>query len=205
MSLPLGPQIGARKISVYATLKAVSLPAAYTFALRYSKEYCYVAPAQAAIDYPTHALYPKLIKRWDSRREPFWWNCIARKDIDSHRTVRSWLSRRLRCAFTESLRKRGYDADGNRIDGIGLPLVGTAQLFPHKTLLVARYADVVFQTDLAVTSIIQLRNTYKPPNKQRGGQVQQEKRPLHGKRKNIKAPEVQETPQRYATERVIKF
>lgn len=199
------PQASTRKIFNYSKLQSVSLPTVNTFATRYSKEYCYVATTQPAIEYPTHALYPKVMKRWETRQEPFWWNVITRKDIENHRTVRSWLSRRLRCAFTESLRKKGYAPNGNRIDGTGAPLTGTAQLFPHKSLLVRPYMDVVYQTDLAVNAIIKIRTQNKRPKANEGGKVQQEKRQLYGKKKTYKAPQPPETPHQHAAERSIKL
>jgi hypothetical protein len=53
------------------------------------------------------------LKRWQARQEPFWWSVITRKDIENHRTVRNWVARRLRHAFVELLRKKGYAADGS--------------------------------------------------------------------------------------------
>jgi hypothetical protein len=202
MSLPQGAQASTRIIRNFGLMKPLGLPTVNAFATRYSKEYCYVAPVHPAVEYPTHALHSMYVKRWQARQEPFWWNVIARKDIDNHRTVRTWAARRLRHAFVESLRKKGYAPDGNRIDGNGQPLIGTAQLFPHQTIMRRNFLDLVWQTDLAVDAILKRRNTYKPSYT--GGQGQ-ERRPLYWKKKAVRAPETPETPYQYPIERRLKL
>lgn len=203
MAFPQAAQGGTRKILNYSAIKLLNLPTVNAFAARYTTDYCYVAPTPPAIEYPTHALFPMFAKRWQTRQEPFWWNVIARKDIENKRTVRSWVARRLRHAFVESLKKKGYKPDGHRIDGNGVPLIGTAQLFPHHSILRKKFVDLVYQTDLTVEAILIRRNTYKPPRT--GQEVQRERRPLHWKKKAKKAPANPETPYRHPTSRIIKF
>ncbi len=202
MSLSQGAQAGTRIIRNFGLMKPIGLSDLNAFAVKYSKEYCYVAPVHPAVEYPTHALHSMYVKRWEARTEPFWWNVIARKDINNHRTVRTWAARRLRHAFMESLRKKGYAPDGNRIDGRGQPLIGTAQLLPHQTIMRRKFVDLVWQTDLAVEAIIKRRNIRKPSN---AGLGQGERRSLYYKKKTVKTPEAPEISHRYPVERRLKL
>jgi hypothetical protein len=79
---------------------------------------------------------------------------MARKDFENKRVVRSWAARRVRQAFVESLRKEGYAQDGSRIEGRGLPLVGTVQFFPESTITKTKFKALVPQMDLVVREII---------------------------------------------------
>src|ERR1700761_1304430 len=103
MAITQASQAGFRKILNYSAIKPLTIPAVNAFAAKYTKEYCYVATTPPQIEYPTDALFPMFVKRWQTRQEPFWWAVIARKDIENHRTVRSWIARKLRHAFMESL------------------------------------------------------------------------------------------------------
>jgi len=122
---------------------------------RYRKDYVYVTTASRLVE-SNFALAPKFDQRWQSRQDTFWWCAIARKEFESKRVVRSWVTRRLRQAFVESLRKKGYASDGSRIEAAGNKpaLFGTAQLFPERPILKMRFMDLVEQTDLVVQQII---------------------------------------------------
>ncbi|PMD54706.1 uncharacterized protein K444DRAFT_111422 [Hyaloscypha bicolor E] len=205
MAFPQATQTGVRKILNYSAIKPLTIPAVNAFAAKYTKEYCYVATTPPQIEYPTDALFPMFVKRWQERQEPFWWAVIARKDIENHRSVRSWVARRLRHAFMESLRKKGYKPDGNRIDGYGEPLIGTAQLLPHESIIRKEYTDLVYQTDLTVEAILKRRYQYKPSRMVLGQEAQEERRPLYWKKKPTKAPEGPEAPYRHPTSRSLKL
>ncbi|PMD27786.1 hypothetical protein NA56DRAFT_147407 [Hyaloscypha hepaticicola] len=209
MSLPRRAQARTRIIHYNGFMRPLGLSKVSAFQCKYSKEYCYVASVHPAVEYPTHALSLMYARRWQTRTEPFWWNVIARKDIENHRTVRSWAARRLRHAFTESLKKMGYGPDGNRIDGEGQPLIGTAQLLPHQTILKRKYVDLVWQTDMAVKAIIRKRNVdSKPfelsePWEMVRGRL--ERRPLWHKKKAKTAPKAPEVSHKKPIERKLKL
>jgi hypothetical protein len=206
MSPPKAARAGARIIHNHGLMKPLGHPHMNAFACKYSKKYCYVASVHPAVEYPTHALHLMYAKRWQARTEPFWWNVIARKDIENRRTVRSWVARRLRQAFTESLRKMGYGPDGNRIDGEGEPLIGTAQLLPHQTIMKRKFMDLVWQTDIAVEAIIKRRNMVDPPKSSKPstpGQYRGKRKPLYYK-KAKKAPKVPEAPHKYPIVRKLR-
>ncbi len=207
MFLPKRAKAGTRIIHYNGFMKPLRLSQVNAFTCKYSKEYCYVASVHPAVEYPSHALHLMYARRWQTRTEPFWWNVIARKDIDNHRTVRSWAARRLRHAFTESLKKMGYGPDGNRLDGEGLPLVGTAQLLPHQTIMNRKFVDLVWQTDMAVKEIIKRRNMdkpYKPSEPWKIVQGRLERRPLYHK-KAKRAPKVPEISHKHPIVRKLKL
>lgn len=71
-------------------------------------------------------------------------------------------------AFTESLKKKGFDTDGNVLDGSGgSPLTGTAQLTPLEDILKTRQSDLVIQTDAALEAMLIYKN--RIPRERSGG------------------------------------
>ncbi|CAG8976466.1 hypothetical protein HYALB_00008056 [Hymenoscyphus albidus] len=111
-------------------------------------------------------------RRYNTRSELFWWTCITKKEtLTSKKTLRSWIARRTRMAFVESLRKRGYDSDGTRLDPTdgGKALYGTAQLLVREPCIFMKTEDVRKETDLALEIIFQRMK--KLEGKQKDGQV----------------------------------
>ena len=207
MAFAEAAQAGRRKILQYSHIRALPLRTVDAFAAKYTKEYCYVATTPPAIEYPTHALSPMFFQRWQTRQEPFWWSVVTRKDIEKHRTVRSWVARRLRHAFIEALRKKGYGPDGNRIDGNGEPLIGTAQLLPQASIKTKKFSDLEHQADLTVDAIL-IERFRKTPSRAAAAwsrKTDGEKRPLYWKKKPTKAPVASEAPYRNPIQRTIKF
>jgi hypothetical protein len=86
---------------------------------------------------------------------------VAYKSFADKRVVRSYGSRKLRLAFTESLRKKGIAPDGSRLPGSGQdqkpPVFGTAALMPNIEILTTRMKDLVLETDTAVAQILSLQ------------------------------------------------
>ncbi|KAN0119587.1 hypothetical protein V8E51_001795 [Hyaloscypha variabilis] len=205
MTFPEAAQAGTRKILQYSSIKPLAVRTANAFSTKYTKEYCYVATTPPAIEYPTHALGPMFFQRWQTRSEPFWWSVVVRKGIENHRTVRSWVARRLRHAFIESLRKKGYGPDGNRIDGNGEPLIGTAQLMPNESIKTKKFSDLVKQADLTVEAIIKQRFQNKPPKAAWNQKADGARRPLYSRKKPTKAPEATESPYMHPAERSLKL
>lgn len=72
------------------------------------------------------------------------------------RTVRSWVGRRLRVAFIESLRKKGYASDGSSLPGTAdkAPIIGTAMLGAVPAILKIKNDSLIEQTDSAVQMMI---------------------------------------------------
>jgi hypothetical protein len=190
MALPQVAQPAKRTIVNSYSVHLLNIPGVNAFCAKYTKKYAYASTVSKLLDFPEAALHPKFEKRWQTRQEPLWWNVTARRDFEHKRSVRSWVSRRVRVAFVESLRKRGYAQDGSRINGAGEPLVGTAQFFPERPILNTKFKDLVLQTDSVVTAIINRGGgLYKGVER-----VQGEKKrlfPKYTKKKDIKPPEIE--------------
>ncbi|KAI9805000.1 MAG: hypothetical protein M1833_006303 [Piccolia ochrophora] len=100
------------------------------------------------------------------------------------KVVRSWGQRRLRVAFVEALRERGFNGAGHRVvhgeEGVGRGdrteqgLVGTANLILLKDIVTAEHETVKRQAQLVVDKIVTLSEEGKRgPNggKQNGNHV----------------------------------
>lgn len=105
----------------------------------------------------TCPIAPYFARRWDERTEPFWWSAITLKNVRSARTIRTHMNRKIRHAFTESLKKKGYRPDGSRLPGEEdkPPLTGSAHIAPTEEVLRTKMKDLILQTDIAVESILQ--------------------------------------------------
>ena len=97
-----------------------------------------------------------------------WWNCVAKKESgQSERVVRSWLARRTRNAFEESLKKQGFGTDGRPLPGSAnkADLFGTVCLSVKRLAAKISYVDLVKQTDIAMSYIVRKQN--EPHHRQR--------------------------------------
>lgn len=136
-------------------IHGLKLPAAVkAFFVKYSPNYsAFVATASQQLLSSENTLYPKFAKRWEECQDPLRWSTTAKKGFGK-RCVRSWAARRLKVAFTESLRKKGYTRNGCRIGGDAKPLVGTAQFLFDPMILKTNHLDLVAQTDLTVEAML---------------------------------------------------
>jgi len=188
MALPEVAQGARRAILNSYSLYPLNLPGVNALCAKYTKKYAYASTASKSLENPEAALYPKYEKRWQARQEPLWWNASTWKDFANKKVVRSWVARRVRQAFVESLKKRGYTQDGSRINGLGKPLVGTAQFFPQRPILKTKFNDLVLQTDSVLQAII----THEGRSYRGAKTAPKEKKPFgkYTKRKGFKPPEV---------------
>jgi hypothetical protein len=100
---------------------------------------------------------------------------ISVNSISSKKSVvRNWLKRRLRQAFVEELKSRGYDRDGNAItkgkhaaEEIGQEMIiaqrprvltGSLRLSVQPSLLTTKFVDVKREAGSVVDSLIQTEN-----------------------------------------------
>ncbi|KAL5317348.1 hypothetical protein ACEPPN_014443 [Leptodophora sp. 'Broadleaf-Isolate-01'] len=168
------PKSGSRILDFYH-LKYLKLPERVpcdAFVIKYkdARVYNLCAMRWTEASPNTFPLRDYFSQRWEDRKDPFWWSAIAHKFLESKRVVRSHAARKLRLAFTESLRKKGFAPDGNVLDGKGVkPLTGTAQLTPLEAILKTRQSDLVLQTDVAVEHILKFRDGGFNKNKKDAG------------------------------------
>jgi hypothetical protein len=93
--------------------------------------------------------------KWYKRTDSFWWSVLCKKDSTApKRVLRSYVARKVRNAIVDSLKKKGYKADGSRlVDDEVPPLSGTMQITPVNTVLTMKYADVVKETDVVIKTL----------------------------------------------------
>ena len=139
----------------YEMLYWITKPGFTAFRLRFRKAHAFTWTKAQYLQTADHPLVPMLLKRYALREEtPLWWTCITQREGGhTDRVVRSWLARRTRNAFTESLKKAGFDADGRRLPGSGNAedLFGTASFAVQRAALEVPYVDLIKQTDIAVS------------------------------------------------------
>lgn len=113
-------------------------------------------------------------RRWNTRTDSLWWSAISFLSTAKNRTVRSHAARRVRVAWVESLRKRGYAPDGSVLPGFHnqKPLKGTVQLSPKPAMLTTSSQEVASETDRALARFMELQGLqgfkYKKPKKSQG-------------------------------------
>jgi hypothetical protein len=104
-------------------------------------------------------------RRWNERTDTLWWTATAFKSFAAKRVVRSHATRKIRLAFTESLRKKGIAPDGSRLGQSNeAPVIGTAAFHPETKIMSTSMEDLVLEMDQAVDRILQLQH-----NKQEKG------------------------------------
>lgn len=150
----------------YLVIHALRLPVAVkAFAVKYTKSHsAFVATASQQLYFTEGPLTPKFTKRWAECQDPLRWSTTAKKGFGK-RCVRSWAARRLKIAFTESLKKKGYTRNGSPIEGKERSLMGTAQLLFETEILKTKYTDLLSQTDLTVEEMVRRNQNDKVPNR----------------------------------------
>ncbi|KAL1952556.1 hypothetical protein VTO42DRAFT_4814 [Malbranchea cinnamomea] len=104
-------------------------------------------------------ILPKIKHMYATREKGNLWWSVGHGNLTNHkRVIRSWCARRLRHAFRQALKQRGFDKDGKLLmfDVEGnvtekkKGLVGTLDIRMNVELLTAKYADIVQQAGLLV-------------------------------------------------------
>jgi hypothetical protein len=154
-------------------LPYITNPHMNAFICRFGKVHAFSWTKSRFLDPPPHPLAPYVLKRYAQREEvPLWWNCVAKKETgQSERVVRSWIARRTRNAFKESLRKQGFGTDGRPLPGSGnkADLFGTVCLSVRRLAATISYVDLVKQTDIAMSYIVRKQN--EPDHRPRNNMV----------------------------------
>ncbi|KAF2446928.1 hypothetical protein P171DRAFT_429876 [Karstenula rhodostoma CBS 690.94] len=142
-----------------------------TFRISYSPEYKTFLQHHAASD-RLHPLY--ILRRREMaarKKEGLWWHVTSGIDLSRSGVVRTWCRRRLRNAFTEGLKGRGFDEFGRLVnvamlrqhkgferlserDG-GLSLEGSVQLRITPALVTTKYAEVRKETDATIDILLE--------------------------------------------------
>ena len=91
-----------------------------TFKVSYSPTYTNFILNHIATN-PSHPLYISQRRRKQGhRKEGLWWHATNATDISKSGCVRTWARRRLRQAFVEELKAKGYDETGRLVDSTAM-------------------------------------------------------------------------------------
>ncbi|KAF2190484.1 hypothetical protein K469DRAFT_721347 [Zopfia rhizophila CBS 207.26] len=143
-----------------------------TFNCSYSSQCKTFISHQVLVDrqHPLHSAHQR--RQAERERLGLWWHVTVGANSSKTKVVRSWLRRRLRNAFIEELKKRGFDQDGrvtNKREERGrrgmleeLPklgetgsLKGSLRLHANNALVSAKYEDVRQETAKVVDALVQ--------------------------------------------------
>lgn len=140
------------------------------FSVSYAPEYKYLVSSRITTD-RNHPLHIQAVRNHrEKEREGLWWVISVTTISAKKSTVRNWLKRRLREAFREELKSRGYKRNGfaitkgndaakeaNQEKAIaqGPPvLTGSLRLNVNPTLLTAKFVDVKREAGSVVDVLI---------------------------------------------------
>ena len=107
------------------------------------------------------------VQAWAQRQEPLWSCFITTKfkgqEAKIKRTMRSWVVRRIRIAFADSMKRHGFTKDGEPLEGNGTlaPIYGTVQFIAEEHIVKLKMAEIGNQMDFCVKKMM---------NKQRPGE-----------------------------------
>lgn len=121
---------------------------------------------------PAHPLHISQRRRQQSRKkEGLWWHATNATDISKSGCVRTWARRRLRQAFIEELKAKGYDETGKLVDknamqdktdvmnvlrlGRGVDLAGSLRMHGVGPLLPAKFETVKEEVRGIVEALVQ--------------------------------------------------
>ncbi|KAF3046052.1 hypothetical protein E8E12_010697 [Didymella heteroderae] len=140
------------------------------FKLSYSPAYTSFLPNHIATNtsHPLNITQRRLLKQ--RKQEGLWWHTTTGTDISKLSCVRHWALRRLKRAFVEELRERGYDESGKLVDvgkiedayvqrvvksGRRVDMAGSLRMHGVPTLVPAKYEKVKEEVRAIVDALVQ--------------------------------------------------
>ncbi|OAF60832.1 hypothetical protein VC83_02281 [Pseudogymnoascus destructans] len=156
-----------------AGMSKKTIPGIDILQVMWSSEHVVPINSKIQLTNPRHPRHEVMKRKWESRTDPLWWNCLSSKQISMKSVVRSWVNIRARLAIVNALKRKGYDTNGYRIDGNGdeAPkpnLVGSLHLSTRPELLRAKWPDVEDQADKIIAEVERLQtDKAKPKRKKR--------------------------------------
>lgn len=142
-----------------------------TIKVSYSPTYNNFLVNHIAIN-PAHPLYITQKRRQNEhKKEGLWWHATNGTDISKSGCVRTWARRRLRQAFVEELKAKGYDETGKLVDstamqdrrdvvnvlrlGRSVDLVGSLRMHGVGPLLPAKFETVKADVRGLIEALVQ--------------------------------------------------
>jgi len=144
------------------SLRQINIPGVNTLMVKWAPHHA-MALNSRILGTPYHPLHDQTKRRWDSRTDPFWWNCLTSTKVGGNKkVVRGWLNNRARVAFTNALKSKGYAKNGARLvkdsgEDAKEDLVGSAQFLVLPQLLHTGWKDLCKQTELIVAAIEEMQ------------------------------------------------
>jgi hypothetical protein len=152
------------------SLRQINIPGVDSLNVKWAPHHA-MALNSRILSTPSHPLHEQAKRRWESRTDPLWWNClVSTKAGGNKKVVRGWLNNRAKAAFTNALKSKGYARNGARLvkdsgeDAKG-DLVGSAQFLVLPRLLHTSWKGLCKQTDLIVAAIEEKQRQGDVPNR----------------------------------------
>lgn len=142
------------------------------FLLRYSPRHLIPPVAMRYMAAKFHPIRPKILYMYANRdKSTLWWR-VSIHHLPLKRVVRSWCARRVRRAFREALRERGYDHEGRRIpqdkqnsqleSSAEVGLNGSAEIMVHQQSIKQNYASVQQECLILVDTLVHMTRECQP-------------------------------------------
>lgn len=130
------------------------------FTLRYVQKHVIPPVAARYLGSHIHPIRPKIHHLYANRdRDTLWWRVSIKQIQGYKRVVRSWSARRVKIAFRQALKERGFDAEGRRLqpepgndthqnapEGKEDNLTGSLEIIVHPQSILESYSAV--QSDM---------------------------------------------------------
>ncbi|KAL3473473.1 hypothetical protein BJX99DRAFT_233523 [Aspergillus californicus] len=113
---------------------------------------------------------PKVLHLLENRDpNTLWWRVSIAPCINEKPVVQSWLGRRVRMAFKQELKTRGFDAEGRKLNldsaaagGLDKNMTGTAWIIINPTCIHKEYSRVQLDMKTLMDALIQEQKAPKP-------------------------------------------
>ncbi|KAF2689309.1 hypothetical protein K458DRAFT_413607 [Lentithecium fluviatile CBS 122367] len=142
------------------------------FRINYSPDYrCFIKHYVLSDElHPLHHLRQREYE--DRKREGLWWHVTSSLDLSKSSVVRNVCRKRLRKAFIEALKERGFDEHGKLVEADVLEkhlgsmgrwlrgrqdvcLTGSVRLHVQAPLIPAKYKDVKMESGMVIEALIE--------------------------------------------------
>jgi hypothetical protein len=130
------------------------------FTMRYSKKHCHSVNSTRFLLIPYHPLHKNILRKYERRTDSLWWSFLTSVKISgTKKVVRTWLTRRMRTAFTSALKEKGYDNGGRLLEKKpGMQdLRGTASFVLAEPAIRTSVEDLKKQSLLVIDAIERIR------------------------------------------------
>ena len=141
------------------SLKILNIPGVECLQVKWAPHYAYALNTSRALESPHHPRHELSKRRWQTRTDPLWWNClVSTKAGGNKKVVRGWLNNRARVAITEALKRKGYAKNGSRLvkgsgDSMARDLIGSVHFLLNHQMLHTSWPSLQEQADRIITAI----------------------------------------------------